>query len=117
MPSDLSTALDRAMESAGLLLSRRGPRGLPAACAARTGPTPQRRRFAKRVGSLFHCFQTTAPPKGGLLAPHVQLIEAAVLGLLFHDVFPDHGFVSTYRRDEVSPGPECWPVKLRFRSP
>jgi hypothetical protein len=117
MPSDLSTALDRAMESAGLLLSRRGPRGLPAACAARTGPTPQRRGFAKRVSPLFHCFQTMAPPKGGLLAPHVQLIEAAVLGLLFPDVFPDHGFVSTYRRDEVSPGPECWPVKLRFRSP
>src|SRR5882762_6122766 len=33
-PSDLSEAFDRAMASAGLLLSRQGPRGLPAACAA-----------------------------------------------------------------------------------
>src|SRR6266851_1235064 len=33
-PSDLSEAFDRAMASGGLLLSRQGPRGLPAACAA-----------------------------------------------------------------------------------
>jgi hypothetical protein len=34
------------------------------------------------------------------------LIEVAILSLLFPDVFPDHGFVSTDRRDEVSPRPE-----------
>src|SRR5258705_2799201 len=43
-PSDLSEAFDRAMASAGLLLSPQGPPGLPAACAALSPPTPQRRR-------------------------------------------------------------------------
>src|SRR5258708_8169978 len=59
-PSDLNKAFDRAMASAGLLLSRQGPRGLPAVFAARARPTPQRRSFAKRVGPYLHCFQTMA---------------------------------------------------------
>src|SRR5215467_11050925 len=36
----------------------------------------------------------------------VHLIEPHVLLLLFADVRPEHGFVSTYGRDEVSSGPE-----------
>src|SRR3954464_6799528 len=48
-PSALRTALERAMFSAGLLLSRQGPCGAPAVCAAKSWPTPRRRSSAKRV--------------------------------------------------------------------
>ena len=50
----------RAMVSAGLLLSRQGPCGLPAICAAKSRPTPRRRSSAKRVRPRFHCFQAIA---------------------------------------------------------
>ena len=59
-PSLLKKALVRAMDSAGLLLSRQGPWGLPAVCAARSLPTPWRRNAAKRVRPRFHCRQTKA---------------------------------------------------------
>ena len=48
-PSEAKKALGSAMVSAGLLLSRQGPCGLPAVCAARSRPTPRRRSSAKRV--------------------------------------------------------------------
>ena len=53
-------AFGRAMVSAGLLLSRQGPCGLPAVCAAKSRPTPRRRSSAKRVRPRFHCFQAMA---------------------------------------------------------
>src|ERR1700745_2478579 len=46
------------------------------------------------------------PPKGAQSTPHVELIETSVLLFLFANVLPDHGFVSTYSRDEVASGPE-----------
>ena len=52
--------LGRAIVSAGLLLSRQGPCGLPAVCAARSRPTPRRRSSANRVVPRFHCFQAMA---------------------------------------------------------
>src|SRR3954468_1245812 len=59
-PSALRTALERAMFSAGLLLSRQGPCGAPAVCAAKSWPTPRRRSSAKRVRPPLHCFQAIA---------------------------------------------------------
>src|SRR5690242_4016487 len=59
-PSELRKTVGRAMVSAGLLLSRQGPCGLPAVLAARSWPTPRRRNSAKRVGPRFHCFQAMA---------------------------------------------------------
>src|SRR5215212_5630762 len=59
-PSDLRTALERAMFSAGLLLSRQGPCGAPTVCAAKSWPTPRRRSSAKRVRPHLHCFQAIA---------------------------------------------------------
>src|SRR4051794_3050025 len=59
-PSDLRTALERAMFSAGLWLSRQGPCGAPAVCAAKSWPTPRRRSSAKRVRPHLHCFQAIA---------------------------------------------------------
>ena len=56
----LKKAFGNAMVSAGLLLSRQGPCGLPAVCAARSRPTPRRRSSAKRVRPRFHCFQAMA---------------------------------------------------------
>ena len=50
------------------------------------------------------------PPDGGWSAPQIYLIEAQVLLLLLLDVLPDDGFVSPYRRDEVSPRPEVAPA-------
>src|SRR3954454_17210686 len=40
-PSNLRTALERAMFSAGLLLSRQGPCGAPAVCAAKSPQAAQ----------------------------------------------------------------------------
>src|SRR5690242_9933067 len=59
-PSALKNAIGMAMVSAGLFASRQGPCGLPAVCAARSRPTPQRRSSAKRVSPRFHCFQAMA---------------------------------------------------------
>src|SRR5271168_3800766 len=59
-PSAASEALRNARVRAGLLLSRQGPCGLPAVCAARSRPTPRRRSSANRVRPRFHCFQGTA---------------------------------------------------------
>jgi hypothetical protein len=36
----------------------------------------------------------------------ISATDSFALGLLFPDVFPYHGFVSTYGRDEVPSGPE-----------
>ncbi len=41
----------------GLLLSRQGPCGLPAVCAARPRPKPRLVSSANRVRPSFHCFQ------------------------------------------------------------
>src|ERR1700678_3845865 len=59
-PSVAREAFENAMAGAGLLLSRQGPWGLPAVCAARSRPTPRRRSSANRVRPRFHCFQGTA---------------------------------------------------------
>ena len=59
-PSAASEALGNARVRAGLLLSRQGPCGLPAVCAARSRPTPRRRSSANLVRPRFHCFQGTA---------------------------------------------------------
>jgi hypothetical protein len=48
-PSDRKNAIGMAKVSAGLFASRHGPCGLPAVCAARSRPTPQRRNSANRV--------------------------------------------------------------------
>ena len=40
------------------------------------------------------------------------MIETSVFGLLLPDVFPYHCFVSTYCRNEVSPGPEVLPYEV-----
>ncbi len=45
-PSERKKRVGRAMASAGLLLSRHGPCGLPAVWAARSRPTPRRRSSA-----------------------------------------------------------------------
>ena len=47
------------MVSAGLLLSRQGPYGLPTVRAAKSRPMPRRRSSAKQVVPRFHCFQVT----------------------------------------------------------
>jgi hypothetical protein len=70
----------------------------------------------KAAGAIAYAIRFCWPPKGGL-APHVQLFESSDLRFLLSDVFADHRFVSTYGRDEVSPGPEVHPTKLRFLSP
>jgi hypothetical protein len=49
--------------------------------------------------------------------PHIQLIEASVVGLLLPDVFPDHCFVSTNGRDEVSPSPKVLPYEVALPLP
>src|SRR6266498_773142 len=59
-PSEPKKTIGIAMVSAGLFASRHGPCGLPAVCAARSRPTPQRRSSAKRVCPRFHCFQAMA---------------------------------------------------------
>ena len=59
-PRDRKNAVGMAMVSAGLFASRQGPCGLPAVCAARSRPTPQRRSSVNRVGPRFHCFQAMA---------------------------------------------------------
>src|SRR5215831_1290995 len=53
-PSEAKKRFGIAMVSAGLFASRQGPCGLPAVCAARSRPTPQRRSSAKRVRPRFH---------------------------------------------------------------
>ena len=52
-----------------------------------------------------------------MVSATIHLIEAQVLLLLLLDVLPDDGFVSPYRRDEVSPRPEVLPHKIAFLSP
>lgn len=59
-PSEARKVSGKAMASAGLLLSRQGPCELPAALAAKSLPTPQRRSSAKRAGPRFHCLQAIA---------------------------------------------------------
>src|SRR5260370_137667 len=59
-PRERKKPIGIAMVSAGLLLSRQGPCGLPAVCAVRSRPTPRRRSLAKRVRPHSHCFQATA---------------------------------------------------------
>src|SRR5258708_39996602 len=59
-PREPKKTIGTAVLSAGLCASRQGPCGLPAVCAARARPTPQRRTSAKRGGPRFHCFQTMA---------------------------------------------------------
>jgi hypothetical protein len=69
------------------------------------------------VGSANAAPVVLEPPDGGWSAPQIHLIEAQVLLLLLLDVLPDDGFVSPYRRDEVSLAQKCCPTKLRFLSP
>src|SRR5438270_10181553 len=59
-PSGPKNAIGMAILRAGLFASRQGPCGLPAVCAARSRPTPQRRSSANRVLPRFHCFQAIA---------------------------------------------------------
>src|SRR5712664_793891 len=49
-PSEPKKLFGSALVSAGLFASGQGPCGLPAVCAARSRPTPQRRSSAKRAG-------------------------------------------------------------------
>jgi hypothetical protein len=50
--SEVKKAPGSAMVSAGLLLSRQGPCGLPAVFAVKSRPTPRRPRHADRNGGL-----------------------------------------------------------------
>src|SRR5437879_7617257 len=59
-PSGPKNAIGMAILRAGLFAGRQGPCGLPAVCAARSRPTPQRRSSANRVLPRFHCFQAIA---------------------------------------------------------
>ena len=57
--------------------------------------------------------QFLAPPKGGHLH-QIELIDSTVFRFLMPYVFPDNLFVSTYRRDEVSPSPEVLTHEVSF---
>ena len=46
------------------------------------------------------------------MTPQVELVKTSVLRLLPLDVLSYHGFVSTYGRDEVSPGPKVLTHKI-----
>jgi hypothetical protein len=69
--------LGNARARAGLLLSRQGPCGLPAACAARSRPTPRRRSSANRFRPRFHCFQTMARSRRAVAWPVVARARQA----------------------------------------